>query len=93
MGQTIINVAQLILSGYGYAIIIYIFSSWIPASRDMKVIQFIGKIVEPYIGIFRRVIPNIGMIDISPIVAMFALNIVGGYAIRGIAMILTALNI
>lgn len=93
MGQIILTVAQMLLSGYGFAIIIYIFSSWIPASRDMKVIQFIGRIVEPYLGIFRRIIPNIGMIDISPIVAIFVLNIVGGYAINGLSMLLMSLKI
>ena len=37
----------------------------------------LGKIVEPYLTPFRRIIPPIGgMLDISPIVALFALRFV-----------------
>ena len=35
----------------------------------------LGQIVEPYLEPFRKIIPPIGMIDISPIVAILALQI------------------
>ena len=36
----------------------------------------IARLVEPYLSIFRSIIPPIGMIDISPIVAIIALRFV-----------------
>lgn len=59
---------------YMILLIIYILMSWVPASRETKFGIFLGKITEPYLGFFRRFIPPLGMIDISPIVAIFVLN-------------------
>ncbi|MCM3357023.1 MULTISPECIES: YggT family protein [unclassified Psychrobacillus] len=65
---------------YSFALIIYIFMSWVPNVKESTVGQFLGRICEPYLEPFRKIIPPIGMIDISPIVAIFVLNI----AMRGI---------
>lgn len=55
---------------------IYIIMSWVPQTKDSPIGIVIGNIVEPYLSIFRRFIPPIGMIDLSPIVAIFALKLV-----------------
>lgn len=57
-------------------LIIYILMSWVPQAKDSPIGIVIGKIVDPYLSIFRRFIPPIGMIDFSPIVAIFALKFV-----------------
>ena len=36
----------------------------------------IKTVTDPYLDLFRRLIPPIGMIDISPIVALFALGLI-----------------
>ena len=57
---------------YQLLMIIYIFSSWFPEARETGVIQFIGRLVSPFLDIFRRLIPSIGGMDFSPIIAFFA---------------------
>lgn len=59
---------------YTFLIIIYIFMSWIPGSRESQIGQFIGQLCEPFLEQFRKIIPPLGMIDISPIVAIIALR-------------------
>ncbi|MCY7557526.1 YggT family protein [Paenibacillus macerans] len=54
-------------------IIIYIFMSWVPNVRESFIGEFLGKMVEPYLAPFRRIVPPLGMIDFSPIVALLAL--------------------
>lgn len=62
---------------YFYMIIAYVLMSWLPNARESFVGQMLGKAVEPYLAPFRRLIPPIGgMLDISPIIAMIALNFV-----------------
>ncbi|MBQ0139786.1 MAG: YggT family protein [Kurthia sp.] len=61
---------------YTYAIIGYVLMSWIPALQNSAIGGFLAKIVEPYLNIFKRFIPPIGMIDISPIVALIALQLI-----------------
>lgn len=62
---------------YTFMIIAYIFLSWLPNARESFIGDLLGKLVEPYLSPFRRMIPPIGgMLDISPIVAIFALRFV-----------------
>lgn len=58
-------------------IIVYIIMSWIPNARGSFIGELLAKAVEPYLAPFRKFIPPIGgTIDISPIVAIFALKFV-----------------
>ena len=61
---------------YRFMLIGYILLSWIPAAQDSVVGRFLVAVCEPYLGIFRRFIPPIGMIDISPIVGFLALRFI-----------------
>ncbi|WP_138751906.1 YggT family protein [Paenibacillus sinopodophylli] len=71
---SIIKLAQQI---YTFMIIGYVLLSWLPNARESFIGVFLGKAVEPYLGIFRRFIPPIGgMLDLSPILAVFALQFV-----------------
>jgi YggT family protein len=52
--------------------------SWIPVKGVLyDVYRVLGSVVEPYLRLFRRIIPPIGMVDISPIVAIIVLQVVG----------------
>jgi YggT family protein len=62
---------------YTFLIIGYVLLSWLPNARDSFIGQLLGKIVEPYLSIFRRFIPPIGgMLDISPFIAVLALSFI-----------------
>jgi YggT family protein len=62
---------------YGWLIIAYVLMSWFPNARESAVGEMLGRVVEPYLAPFRRFIPPIGgVLDISPIVAYFALRFV-----------------
>jgi len=55
-------------------LVAYVLMSWVPAIQNSSIGRFLAKVCEPYLAIFRKFIPPIGMIDISPIVAIFLLN-------------------
>lgn len=74
MGQIILLFTS-ILRMYETLMLIYILMSWIPESRNTQLGRTIGVLVEPYLAIFRKIIPPIGMIDISPIIAFVVLDI------------------
>ena len=65
---------QQIIQIYSWALIIYILMSWFPNARESSIGQFLARICEPYLEPFRKIIPPIGMMDISPIVAFLVLN-------------------
>lgn len=73
----VINFIYLLENIYFYMILIYVLMSWLPAVRESFIGELLGKLVEPYLRPFRRLIPPIGgMLDISPIVALIALRFV-----------------
>lgn len=78
---SIINYALVI---YGYLLIIYIFMSWFPGARESSFGVFLMKICEPYLEIFRRFIPPLGMIDFSPIIAILVLNFARVYGLSAL---------
>lgn len=72
--NTVLGLIVGAITIYSYALIIYILMSWFPGARDSQFGYFLSKICEPYLEPFRRIIPPLGMIDISPIVALLVLN-------------------
>jgi YggT family protein len=76
VGNLIFNGINGAFQIYTILLVIYILMSWVPSMRETKFGQFLAVIVEPYLGFFRKFIPPLGMIDISPIVALFALNLI-----------------
>lgn len=70
---------------YSWALIIYILMSWFPNARESAIGQFFARICEPYLEPFRKIIPPLGMIDISPIVAIIVLRFAGS----GLAQLFT----
>lgn len=71
----IYNILNLALNLYSWAILIYILMSWFPGARESSFGEMLGKITEPYLEVFRRFIPPLGMIDFSPIVAILVLSL------------------
>ncbi|MGE7913856.1 YggT family protein [Lysinibacillus xylanilyticus] len=72
----ILGYASIAFKIYSYMLVGYVLLSWVPAAQDSAIGRFLKKVCEPYLGIFRKFIPPIGMIDISPIVAIFMLNFI-----------------
>jgi YggT family protein len=63
---------------YILLIFAYIITSWIrlPYSPTLNRIQrFLYDVCEPYLRLFRRFLPSLGPLDLSPIVAVFTLII------------------
>lgn len=65
---------------YEFLIVVWCLMSWVPRSSGNGGIDAfrdaLGMLVEPYLGVFRRLIPPMGGIDFSPIVAIFALTLI-----------------
>ncbi|OXS78482.1 YggT family protein [Domibacillus enclensis] len=73
--DTVIYVLVQAIQLYSWALIIYILMSWFPDAKNTSIGRFLTRICEPYLDPFRRIIPPLGMFDISPIVAFITLNL------------------
>ncbi|SIQ38758.1 YggT family protein [Paenibacillus macquariensis] len=71
------RIIDMLFNIYFYMIVIYVLMSWLPNLRENFIGELLTKLVEPYLSVFRRFIPPImGMLDISPIIALFVLQFV-----------------
>src|SRR6266480_7973472 len=64
---------------YVLVIFVYILTSWVPLPYSPwlnRVQRFLYDVCNPYLRLFRRVIPPFGPLDISPVVAVLVLVIV-----------------
>jgi len=77
------NLILQLVNFYTWLIIAYVLMSWFPLSGVLADIQrVLATLVEPYLSIFRRFIPPIGMIDISALVAILVLEAAAGLLAR-----------
>jgi YggT family protein len=76
-----------LLALYFLLIIIRIVFSWGMMSYSNRVMRFLINVTEPLLGPLRRIVPPVGMFDISPIVAFIIVWIfqaaVAGTLLRG----------
>ncbi|MFP7494165.1 YggT family protein [Terribacillus saccharophilus] len=71
----LLGIIMLAFRIYSIALIVYILLSWFPGARQSVFGEFLGRICEPYLEVFRRFIPPLGMIDLSPIVGFIVLRL------------------
>lgn len=73
----------IIIQFYSWLLFGYVLLSWIPAGGVVTDVRAaLAIICEPYLSIFRRIIPPVGMMDISPIVAFLVLNALSSVLVR-----------
>jgi YggT family protein len=80
--ETFVNV---FVSVYSLLILLYIVASWLrlPYSSWLNRIQrFLYDVSEPYLRIFRRLLPSMGPLDLSPMIGIIVLVIFGQVLIR-----------
>lgn len=91
--STIADYLGALLDVYTILIFAYILSSLyqsfggrVPYNRALiAVLEFLRQVCEPYLRIFRRFIPPLGAVDLSPLAAILVLTIGGGLIVRLIA--------
>ena len=80
--EAAVLVYTLLIIAYILSSLFFGFGGRVPYARwSSAILGFLRDIVEPYLAIFRRFIPPIGPLDLSPIVAIFLLQIVGGIVV------------
>jgi YggT family protein len=76
--QALVTVYTVLIIAYILSSLFFGFGGRVPYARwSSAILGFLRDVCEPYLSIFRRVIPSIGPLDFSPIIAIVVLGIVG----------------
>lgn len=90
LGWALANVVSALFNFYEILIIVWCILSWFPKRPGtllFDVAVVIDRIVSPFMNLFRRVIPPLGGIDFSPVVAVLALSVIEMVVVRFIAFL------
>jgi YggT family protein len=83
--STLIYVYTLLIVVYIVMQLLFAFGVRPPYSRASNaVLTFLRDVCEPYLRIFRRVIPMVGAFDFSPIVAILVLSLLNSLIVNGL---------
>ncbi len=70
-------IIHLLFVTYTILIFLRIVSSWFPAYQQHHLVRFVAFYTDPYLNLFRRLLPPLGgVLDISPILAFFVLRLI-----------------
>ena len=68
---------QVFVYVYVLVIFLYVLTSWVQLPYSLRPVQhFLYEAVDPYLRLWRRILPRAGPIDLSPMVAVIALLVV-----------------
>jgi YggT family protein len=81
--QAVFYVYTLLIIAYILSSLFFAFGGRVPYSRSFNaVLSFLRDICEPYLSIFRRFIPPLGPLDLSPVIGILLLNFVGAIIVN-----------
>ena len=81
--STLIWVYTLVVIAWVITSFVFAMGVRVPYSRPLNaVLDFLRDTVEPYLRIFRRLPLRVGPLDLTPIVAILVLRIVGGIVVE-----------
>ncbi len=78
----IVNFILALVDILAFAIIARAVLTWFPINPRNVLVVFLFHVTEPILAPLRRVIPRLGMLDITPLIAIVLLRIVPGLILR-----------
>ncbi|MGQ9516973.1 MAG: YggT family protein [Anaerolineae bacterium] len=87
MATFLIRFISILFELLNLAIIARVFLSWFNVRPDHPMVSFLYQVTEPVLAPIRRVVPTIGMLDISPIIAIILLELLRNLLISVVANI------
>lgn len=82
---SLIGVTALFLKIFFWAMIISIILSWVAPGSHNPGAELVNQICEPALAPFRRILPNLGGLDLSPIFAFLVLKLIDMLVINNLA--------
>ncbi len=88
---TLVQIVDSLINFYNILIIVYCLLTWIPMNPNGLLADIgavLDGIVGPYLNFFRRIMPPMGGIDFSPVIAVLALTFIERLLVYLIGIIL-----
>ncbi|MCH9010043.1 MAG: YggT family protein [Chloroflexi bacterium] len=81
-GNIIATFIKILVNVLWFALLARVVLSWINLSPTNPLVVIINQITEPILAPIRRVLPKMGMIDLSPMVALIIIIVIQRFILR-----------
>jgi uncharacterized protein YggT (Ycf19 family) len=72
--STVSNFVDVFISVYILVLLVYVITSWIRLPYSLSPVQrFLNDVCNPYLALWRRILPRMGPLDLSPLVGILGL--------------------
>ena len=71
-----LSFAYILVQILNFAIIVRALMSWFNPRPDNPIVVLLNDITEPVLAPLRRIVPRLGMIDITPLVAILLMSVI-----------------
>ncbi|MCL4371556.1 MAG: YggT family protein [Chloroflexi bacterium] len=86
MISVFVQFIELLFNILTFAILARVLLSWFPTSPNNKITAILYDVTEPILGPIRKMIPPIGMLDLSAFIAIIALQVLEYIILSGVRM-------
>jgi YggT family protein len=83
---SILSITSLFLKVFFFALIVSVILSWVAPHSYNPAAQLVHQLCEPLLAPFRRLLPNLGGLDISPIFAFITINLIDRFVLGRLAV-------
>ena len=76
---TVLQLLYNLANFYNFLVLVYCVMTWFPLREGglaADIFMALNRICGPWLNLFRRIIPPVGVVDFSPVVAIIALQLV-----------------
>ncbi len=75
LGWAALGTLSTLLNIYFYGLLAVIILSWVAPANRHPLAELLGDLMEPAMAPFRRIVPSLGGLDLSPILMFLAINV------------------
>ena len=72
----LVDIVSTLLTVLWFAIFARAIVSWFPIDQNGPIVKVLDAITEPILGPLRRVVPRVGLFDITPMVAILIIIVI-----------------
>lgn len=83
--SAVASILDTLLTIYTYILIARALISWVNPDPYNPIVNFLHRVTEPVLDPIRRRVPDLGGIDVSPIIAFMAIIFMQKFLIRSLA--------
>jgi YggT family protein len=81
----IVALLSLLAGIYFWGVIVMMIASWVAQGSQNPALGLLQQILEPVMAPFRKILPPLGMLDLSPILFFMVLNIIRAFVLPALA--------